>query len=39
MFSQLHRDTNTNDNTTVTTVVTGRWWLTGAKAQQQVHAK
>jgi hypothetical protein len=35
MFSQFVRDTNTNDNTTVTDPVTGRWWLAGE--QQQVH--
>jgi hypothetical protein len=28
-------DTNTNDNTTVNPIVTGRWWLSGE--HEQVH--
>jgi len=29
MFPQFIRDTNTNENNTVTHRVAGRWWLSG----------
>jgi hypothetical protein len=37
MSSLFQRDTNTNDNTTVTQGVTGRWWLSDEQEQVQPH--
>jgi len=37
MSSLSYRDTNTNDNTTVTQGVMGRWWLSDEQEQVQPH--